>query len=232
MGTELPKEGKPILISNYEISDRGDRDYVIDLKGLKDPFVQVDLPIGGGLSPDLAMILGVDADTHVCTGFDSRQWEGLRTVHFYFRNREKPILDLERDPWAKESYWGFMFGAAEEGEGRLKIPGVGCYVDPYVWSGERDFFETALSSRGTESQILRGVDVNNAGRFVYPRGPGKEWLQSELERFKLNREDVSRDQLFERLEQLKAGLHDCVIRSREILAWPISAASQAQRQSK
>ena len=222
VGAELPKQGKPILISSYKISDRGDNNYIIDLKGLQNSFVQVDLPIGGGPSPDFAMILGVDVDTHVCTGLDSRPWEGLRTVHFYFRNQEKQILDLARDPWAKEPYWSFMFGSVDEGEGRLRIPGVSCYVDPYVWSGERDFFETVLSLQGSDLQILSGADVNRVGRFVYPRGPSNEWLQDELERFKRNREDMDRDQLLERLKQLRTGFHDRVIRSREILAWPFS----------
>jgi hypothetical protein len=222
IGAELPKEGRVILISNYRIFDKGERNYVVDLKGIENPFVQVDLPIGGGVSPGLAKTLGVDPGTHVCTGLDPRYWEGLRTLHFYFRDLEKPILDLSREPWAKFSYWGYMFGSKSEGEGRLKIPGTSCFADPYVWSsGDKDFFETALSTQGSDISILGGKDVNVVGRFVYPRLPNNKWLERELERFKLNKEDMSRKQLLVKLNQLSTGLDDYVIRSREILAWPI-----------
>jgi hypothetical protein len=223
VGAELPREGKPILISDYKVIDRGYRDYSIDLSGLRNPFVQVNQSIGGKLSPDLAKLLGVDVGTYLCTGSDAKFWEGLRTVHFYVKDRAKPTLDLARDPTSGPYYWKYLFGSVKEGDGRIGIPGVSCYVVPHVWEGTKDWFETALSTYGGDLSILSAPDVSATLNFVYLKNLDNDWLESEYRRFRGYGERLSRDEIAEKFRSLQSDLEPSVIRTRELLAWPIES---------
>ena len=228
IGAELPREGKPILISNYTISDRGDKDYVIDLSAAEKPFVQVNQTLGAELSPDLARALGVENDTYVCSGSNPKYWEGLRTVHFYVKDYEKPVLDLAREPWSRFYYWKYLFGSVDESRGCLKIPGCRCYVDPHLWMSDKSWFENVLSTQGSDSQILSAPDIKATVTFAYLKNLDKEWLESEFNRFRDSGEGLTRDQIVEKFKHLKAELDLSVIRSREILAWPIASVQDSE----
>lgn len=228
VGSELPKEGNPILISNYKVTDIGNKDYRIGLDGMQNPFIQINWPRENGkMSVELAKVLGAGADTYVYTDSDSEYCEGLRRLDWGFWVRLRLVLYSFRLPWDRGSALGSLLGSVVEGEGRIKIPGVDFYVQPEVALRGKDLWETQLYAQDNSLINSSAPDANAIVRFVKPKEPDEQWLESEVERFRNNGENLGRSKVADLYEQLREDIWEKHwVRSREILAWSTMLAEE------
>lgn len=102
-GAELPRDGSPILISNYTVEPvrRADRDYRISLKGIEKPFSKANWMTQNGTITHAMLDLLVPQDalkslradnTYVWANPDPNLYEGLRTLDWGFGGRVRPAL--------------------------------------------------------------------------------------------------------------------------------------------
>ena len=119
-GAELPRSGKPILITSYKVEDRGNGRYKAVLQGDK-PFVEVDWRSQNGtITPEmLKLLVPQDAvrplkagNTYVWTDSNPDYSEGLRRLRWDF--------------WLR----GGRFWARAGGLSTGSPAGVPCWVAP------------------------------------------------------------------------------------------------------
>jgi len=231
-GAELPRDGSPILISNYTVEpvNRANRDYGINLNGMGASFKQVNwLSENGAITPAmLDLLVPQDArkplradKTFAWTNPNSDYAEGLRALIWLFRGRERSVLNSYWGPCDRISYWGSLLGSVAEGAGRLKIGGVDYFVQPAVAQRGEDLWETQLYAKESVLVNFSAQNVSRIAAFTQPEEPSKQWLRSEVERFEKN-EGLKERQVRDAYKSLQGDIWKSYwVRSSEILAWPI-----------
>ena len=226
-GAGLPTDEKPILIVNYRFTER-EEGYEINLAGVKDPFVSIDWPKEDGeITLELAKSLGAWKNTDVKTNSNPEYFEGLRVIHLGYRGKGM-VLDSRYPPELWVSGVGSLLGSETEDGSRIKIPGIGYFIQPEVALTYKNFSETAEYIKGSGSVVLSLGEVYNVVRFARLRNPPEQWVKSEVQRFERNGQDPGERQLREWYRQLRDGLRSYRVRVRDILAWSLSAADPEQ----
>ncbi|MBI2547278.1 MAG: hypothetical protein HYW23_02420 [Candidatus Aenigmarchaeota archaeon] len=238
-GAELPRNGSPIIISSYRVDDvnRANRDYRINLEGMDNPFKQVNwVRQNGTITPEMMNLLvprdavkPLKADnTYVWTNSNPELYEGLRALIWGFGGRERPDLDSGREPEYGYSDRGSVLGSVAEGEGRIKIPGIGYFVQPEVALRGEDLWETQLYVQKNGLVNSDEQDVNRIAAFVQPEEPSKQWMGDEVKRFESG-EGLKEKQVRDAYRGLRDGIwKSCWVRSSGILAWPTMPSREAE----
>ncbi len=230
-GEELPRNGKPILITSYTVQDKGNGNYQAVLQGER-PF-EVDWPRQNGtITPEmLGLLVPQDAvtplnagNTYVWTDSNPNYSEGLRRLHWVFRVRERPLLDSDWVPEGRDSYRGALLGSVAEDGNRLKIGGVDYLVQPEVALRGKNLWEISLYAQGNGMLHLLSPQVNTIAKFTQPENPDNQWVRSEVERFERNGSGLKEKQVKGSYRELRDGIwKSYAVIAKGILAWPIAS---------
>lgn len=121
-----------------------------------------------------------------------------------------------------------MLGRVAEGEGRIKIPNVGYFVQPEVARRGEDLWETQLYVQDKGLINSDEQNVNRIAAFTQPKEPNKQWVRSEVERFEKG-EGLKEKQVRDAYIGLRDGIWKSYwVRSSGILAWPRMLSQEAE----
>lgn len=235
-GVELPRNGKPILITNYKVQDRGNGNYQAVLQGDKS-FAEIDwLRQNGTITPEmLNLLLPQDAvgslnanNTYVWTDSNHNYSEGLRRLRWGFGVLEGPGLVSDGGPGGRGSGRGALLGSTAEGGDRLKINGIDGYVQPEVALRGNNLWEIRLYAQDNGMIHSLSPAVNTAARFTMPERPDKQWVRDEVERFEKNKVGLKERQVEARYRQLRDHIwKSYAVVTGEMLAWPFVLSQEA-----
>ena len=108
VGEEETAKLKSALLMDYKVPANED---VFNISGIESPTMQVKWPAKDGTTTKaLAKLFELDPKTYVYTNTDTNFKEGIRALVAYFRDRERPNLNSDWDPWNRYSDMGSLLG--------------------------------------------------------------------------------------------------------------------------
>ncbi|MBI4177439.1 MAG: hypothetical protein HY516_03650 [Candidatus Aenigmarchaeota archaeon] len=234
MADELPTSGKTLLIPDYTVF--GEKtDPRISIRDQAVGYVEVDFnPLAGRYESQpitrlTASLLGASMDTLVggdSIAYDSDGISALLWLHgknhlftcgyvFNLRNRSY-------DPGC-----GLLLGSNDEGQDRLAVPGIDCYVQPRIFRSDdiTEWHAGRLLNR--QNYMKKGLvhlpsrDMFKVKRFVAGPEPDYEWVMDEVRRFEENGENLDEHEVRDLYRELRDGMSVHFIEAREILISPV-----------